>query len=737
MEKDLNRSEELLDEAIRAVREEAVGSAIVAEARHRVWRSIQQEALNPEIRLGADRIAGCSGFQELIPDYLAGSLTAGQSLLVENHTHQCVQCRKVLLAARNSGATTGEILPLPYRRTEMRRYATAAALLVGVGLGSWYIYGQFGWGQAGPQAVLASSEGQVYKLSGGTLRPVSTGAEISDRDSLRTGVGGRAMVRLNDGSLVEVNERAEFSVSTRRNDTTVHLEYGNVIVQAAKRSSGHLYVASDDCRVAVTGTVFSVNHGTKGSRVSVIEGQVSVEYGGKNTVLEPGEQTATNPSVGTRPLREEIAWSRNLQQHLALLRDLSVLKKKLDGTEMPGLRYGSRFLDSVPDGTTIYVSLPNLGHAVTEVQRLIEEQTRDSAVFRRWSEQTKAGLPEMLARVQRFSAYLGDEVTLAFQPCAGFCGVLIADAQRPGLREALQTEMAKLGNPPGDPPLQVVEGSNMPRAKKGQLLVAFRGSRIVMGEQPQFVRAAANGGTRFAASGFGKRIGEVFARGAGIVVAADLQHLIESHGTSAGLNEMRYLVAEHKSGAASSRYSAVLNFASGRKGIASWLGAPSAMAGLSFISSEAQAVTAIVFKRPAEMLDDLADLLRGKQQDSRGELAVIEEQIGVDVRNEIASTLGGEVTFALDGPVLPLPSWKLVAEVNQPAALQAAIEKMVASANEKLARTGDVRLRLSHEEESSRTWYTLDIGTGSNTVALHYLYADGYLVGAMSRGRVG
>ena len=77
------------------------------------------------------------------------------------------------------------------------------------------------------------------------------------------------MLRLRDGSSRRDEfERAEFGVSMGRKDTTVHLERGNIIIQAAKRETGHLYVDSRDCRVSVTGTVFSVNAGMKGSRVT-------------------------------------------------------------------------------------------------------------------------------------------------------------------------------------------------------------------------------------------------------------------------------------------------------------------------------------------------------------------------------------------------------------------------------------------------------------------------------------
>ena len=39
------------------------------------------------------------------------------------------------------------------------------------------------------------------------------------------------------------------------------------------------------------------------------------------------------------------------------------------------------------------------------------------------------------------------------------------------------------------------------------------------------------------------------------------------------------------------------------------------------------------------------------------------------------------MTFAVDGPLLPLPSWKLVLEVYNPDALQATIEQFINAFN--------------------------------------------------------
>src|SRR5207244_13211589 len=109
---------------------------------------------------------------------------------------------------------------------------------------------------------------------------------------LRTAKDSEAMLQLRDGSVVELRERSGFSTTQTASDLTIRLERGSVIVQAAKRSAGHLYVATADCRVAVTGTVFSVSSGVKGSRVSVIEGEVRVSQNGasqdnREQVLHP------------------------------------------------------------------------------------------------------------------------------------------------------------------------------------------------------------------------------------------------------------------------------------------------------------------------------------------------------------------------------------------------------------------------------------------------------------------
>ena len=194
-------------------------------------------------------------------------------------------------------------------------------------------------------------------------RPLAAGETIDEGEEVRTAKGSTAVVRMADGSRIEMGERASFALDAGYKGNTIELARGRIIVQAAKKRPRHLFVATRDALVSVTGTIFSVNSGTKGARVSVIEGEVRVKQARNESVLHPGDQVTTHASV-SRPIREEIAWSRNAKQYDELLAELTALGKEIDAqVERPGLRYSTRLLDLAPAGTTVWIALPNLSTA--------------------------------------------------------------------------------------------------------------------------------------------------------------------------------------------------------------------------------------------------------------------------------------------------------------------------------------------------------------------------------------
>jgi uncharacterized protein (TIGR03435 family) len=179
------------------------------------------------------------------------------------------------------------------------RWAVAAAIVIVVLLpAAMFWYGR-------TPGSLQSADG-VHKLTYGEM--------------VRSNDSEVAVVTLRDGSRVEMRSKSELALEKAGDGVRIRLNRGSVIVTAAKQPTGHLYVQTRDVDVSVIGTVFLVNAEEEGSRVAVIEGEVHVQQRASSEKLLPGEQVATNPSMDSRTLREEIAWSRNAETHLALLR---------------------------------------------------------------------------------------------------------------------------------------------------------------------------------------------------------------------------------------------------------------------------------------------------------------------------------------------------------------------------------------------------------------------------------
>jgi hypothetical protein len=238
---------------------------------------------------------------------------------------------------------------------------------------------------------------------------------LKEGDELRTSGGSHAVLLLADGSTVEMNERSAVSVGARGRNLTVDLDHGAVIVKAAHRNSGHLYVKTDDCSVAVTGTVFSVNSGIKGSRVAVLQGSVQVAHAGVSSTIEAGNEYTTTQNLAPEPVSEQVAWSPNRDQYIELLAQFSVLQHRIGQIALPQ-RYGSDLLDRMPGNTELYVSIPNLGDFVSQAKAIFEDQLKQSPVLQQWwsnGKQNKtAELDALVNKVHDLSQYLGDEMVV-------------------------------------------------------------------------------------------------------------------------------------------------------------------------------------------------------------------------------------------------------------------------------------------------------------------------------------
>ncbi|HVN78412.1 MAG TPA: FecR family protein, partial [Terriglobia bacterium] len=794
--------ERILDQAIAEIRDEELDPAQIDNAATRVWREVAKElSAGSEVSAGSvfetnlvskPSLHGCRDFQALFPEYLRirkestnvesakGQLTPEHDkqdswyVLLEDHLRSCLTCRKAFEAAR-FGRSTNQAPPKRERQRISAGYeprwvwAAAAALLIGVGI-AWWMGLSDRLVNRGPVGKVEAIEGILYQVSRGGVNPLLQQAVLHGDEVIRTTNASGAMIRLVDGSSIELGSRSELSLSRSWRGTTIHLDRGSVIIQAAKQRLGRLQVSTPDCLVSVRGTVFAVNQGLKGARVSVVEGEVKVDQEGKQTtLLHPGQQLTTSSSLGSTPVESEIAWSRNVLRYSALLRELKVVKGQLEKAGLvPGLRYSSRLLPLLPVDTVIVAAIPNFSKTLSEGHRLLEERIQQNEALRQWQEELNAasrGEPNLAAiieKVRNFGEYLGDELVLAVPKdkagrYSGF--MLLTEVTRSsGFPAFLHAEVEKLNaNAKAKPALQIIESpesiiQNATKESPTPVFLYYKDGLLAASSsvaELQRLSAALNESTSqsFARTEFYGQLSECYQGGVGWLFGLDMKQLVGQNGGShsdtsqsqrkaeflerAGILNLKHLIVEHKESQGKTENSASLSFDKPRRGLTSWLGSPGPMGSLNFVSPEAHLVSAFVVKNPALLLDDLFDLLGQQNGAFQQHLDSFQSEHGINIREDLAAPLGGEFAFALDGPVLPKPSWKVIVEVNDPARLQKAVELAVEGFKRETASAGKPPMKLEQVRANGLTYYRLSLDQPG--VEADYFYIDGYLVAAASR----
>jgi hypothetical protein len=666
------------ERVVDSIREGDPGMDVIQAASERVRAKLEMRAVDMGGRLNS-----CEDFRALADAYREGSLTEARHMLVEDHLHSCVTCRRFF-----RGEQKASVVTMPAKRSMVGvalPWAIAAAVILVAGY-TLPEYFNVVFAPSGARASVASVDGELYKVSSTGLTLLTVGSPIAENEQVRTAKGSRAVLKLRDGSLVEVAERSDLRLNERWSGKTVALERGSVMVEAAKQRRGRLEIMTPDCMVSVKGTIFSVSRGLKGSRVSVVEGEVKVEKSTGIELLHHGDQTATNQTMALTTVADDISWSANSAKYVALLSELSTVQRKLDAIPGPEMRYGSKLTGVLPANTAVFVSIPNLSSTLAEANAIFEERAKESpALSEWWNADGARRVRAIVDQVRTISDYLGDEVVLAVPAAGGVLGqpVMVAEVRKAGLKEYLAKN-----------PLPDGRGYD----------VTEQGNLVVMG-------AATGGG--FESTEFGKRIAQSYASGAGWLFAADMEQILPAHVEDSENMNIRYLMLERKQNLGRTENSATVSFRGARTGIASWIAAPAPMGTLDFISPDATFAASFVVNNPAVLLSQL----------STTAFAEMQQTTGVDIAQDVAATLGGEMTVAVDGPLLPTPSWKVAVEVNNPARLEWSIEQMVKTAQQ---IQPDLNVQLTNELVGGLTYYTLT--STKSPMAVNYVFTDGYLV---------
>ena len=748
-------SESLLETAIHAIHAAEPDATQISTSVKRVADRLGIDATRSLNLSVSSTIESCADVQHLLGSYRTGTLSDARTLLIRVHLRDCGECHRSYAAGLGRAGLDWSA-PQPARALSwnFRAFRWALAPTLAVLALTFFLYRAFWQIPPGVRAEVESIDGSASRISDAGDAPISAGDKLNEGDHLRTSGGAHAMLRLSDGSTVEVNERSVLSVGARGRNMTVAVDNGAVLVQAAKRTSGHLYVKTPDCRVAVTGTVFSVNAGIKGSRVAVLEGTVHVTHAGIETLMHAGDQISTNEKLSSEPVDQQIAWSRDLDKYLPLLAQFSTLQHRIDQIPTPQLRYTSDLLGRVPANTLLYVSIPNLGNFLSEANNIFHDQLKQSPALQQWWENgahhNTAELDALVNQLHQVSEYLGDEVVVVGvqQPETprsnpGFA--IVADLQKSGLGDVLKS------SPPAitvfdEASLATAPASTQDRPGQFALIrqheAVFSSSVTVLKQMKAHLNGNASG---FATGDFGQQIAAAYSRGAGVILAADLHQMLHAASErghdnprsqnalqSSGIDGVRYLIAEHREQNGLPESHVNLQFAGTRQGAASWLAGPAPIGSLEFVTPNAAIAVAFLSKDPVAIADDIVKMAQSSGASGSSGWSEAEAKLQVSIRNDLAANLGGDFLISLDGAVLPIPAWKAVVEVRNADQLERTLERLTEAVRNQSGGNHAHDIVIQSNQSNDQTFYSIQNVTSGATIA-QYTFADGYMIVAPDR----
>ena len=702
-------SEDRLEQALREMKQEDVDAATLEFARARVWGSMTSA-------VGAT----CAEFRQDFGAYLGNELGAGRRVLVEDHLSRCPACRARIAEMKGERP----IVAMP-QRTSSRWVqwgglaAAAAALLSVVYLGRDAIDGMMAPG--GPRATVVSAQGGLYRLPVGSI---DAGAAIGEQESVRTGPGAHAVLRLADGSTVDVNERTELFVTAAWSGQAIHLQRGDIIVKAAKQRRGHLRVLTRDSIASVKGTVFAVSAGMGGSVVSVVEGSVAVNQPGKEVLLSPGQQAASMPALASS-VATAVSWSPDAESYLELLTSLVKIERELANVPTE-LRTNSTLLPYLPASAVVYGALPNPGLTIGRALSLAEEQSGQNATFAAWwNSETGQLLKQMTDRVQTVNQLLGDEIIF----CASLPGLgepvpIVMAGVRPGKRAELASALEGLFAATGESPATYSVSDDL----------------MVVSSSPSNLAWAIAHQGQGAGSPFAAALGDRYRRGVGWLVGMDAPPLVKMAAGDdappiefAGLIGMNYVFLEQRAPAGAVENEVTLAFQGARTGMGSWLADAGSGGAAEYLPADVLVAGYVSTREPLQLFEEFAAQMTRLGPDFERGLATLDEKLGAGFVQGLAGALGTEAALAVTGLSTSGPTWVMASMANNPAVIDSSLRQLVDTFNAELGPDEqDKRIVFQQESAGGRTWST--IKPGGLPVGIVWTYDRGYLVAASERG---
>jgi len=696
------------------MKDEYVDTGTLEAARARVWDTMTSTVS-----------ATCAEFRLDLPAYLANELGDSRRILVEDHLGRCPGCRARV--AELKGERT--IVAMPRRSlgeggssSRWMRWgalgAAAAVLMSILYVGRDTIDGMMAPG--GPRATVVSANGGLHRLPMGSL---DAGAEIGEHESVRTGPGAHAMLRLADGSMVDVNERTELFVTAAWSGQAIHLQRGDIIVRAAKQRRGHLRVLTRDSIASVKGTVFAVSAGLGGSVVSVVEGSVAVNQPGQERLLSPGQQAASMPALASS-VASAVSWSPEADSYLELLSSLVKIERELN---FPAeLRTQSTLLSSLPAGAVVYGTIPNPGVTIGRALSLAEEQSAQNAAFSAWwNSETGQLLRQLTDQIQTVNPLLGDEIVFcASLPGTGEAVPIVMAGVRPGKREELSSALAGLFAAAGEaPPAYSVSDDVV----------------VVSSSSANLAWALAHLG-QASGSPFAAALGNRYQRGVGWLIGMDVAPVVRTASGDdappvelAGMIGMKYVFLEQRAPAGAIENEVTFAFEGARTGMGSWLADAGSGGAAEYLPADVLLAGYVSTREPLQLFEEFAAQITRSDPNFERNMTTLDEKLGAGFVQNLAGALGTEAALAVTGLSTSGPTWFMASLANDPAMIDSSLGKLVDAFNAELGPDEQAkRIVLQQESAGGRTWNTMK--PGGLPIGIVWTYDRGYLVAGSDRG---
>jgi type IV pilus assembly protein PilA len=446
----------------------------------------------------------------------------------------------------------------------------------------------------------------------------------------------------------------------------------------------------------------------------------------------------TNKTVGT--VKMESSWDKDLKKFPGLEDELKVLTQRLmTEPKFPGPRKESQLLPLMPEGTVAYASMSNYGDTAAQALKIFRDELQKSAVLQDWwahGESVKDG-PKMLEAVEQFIAfenYVGDEMAGSLK-LEGKNGkfLVVAETKKPGLKEFLQTTLAKATAAKTNTGIVVIGPEELATAQKKpeQLIVLVQKDFVAASTDPETLLAfearlkAKN--DSFAGTAFGKRVEEEYPKGLTGLFAGDLQTWMKKSWPEAeksetfqqsGFADVQYAVWNRTEAAGKTGSQLTVTFSGKRHGAAAWIANPAPLGGLDFVSAKPMAALSLVLQNPGDVLEGAEALAKTAHSKMFDSLPGMEKMLGLSLKDDVLGLLGGEITLELREFSGSKADWRVLFSVKDAEHLEKNLAKLLDATHMETHTT----------EEGGVTYTWFQIPQSLKPMGIGYAFVDGYWI---------